>query len=221
MKAIKLIKISVKMISFLAAASLFFNSASWGAESAPLVGNRVGTGKGAAAKYLAKEPEAPSRSASDNGMLMLQVGPFTDSVSYAWKGSDKRTKVGSATYGVTYLFDQWNSIDVNFRGEFTEYKIDDQQLLKLSLMPLWTFPMWESHFPLYFGLGAGLGIFFKQVESESNLAFDYQLVLGVRVPELLQNAGFAMEFGMKNHLHLLSDGQFNGTTLTVGTVFTF
>ncbi len=201
-----------------AAACLLASSTLW-AQSAPLVGNKVG--KGAASKYLAKDPEAPAHSAHDNGMLMILVGPYTDSVAYAWQGSDKRTKVGSATYGVTYLFDQWNAIDVNFRGEFSEFKIDDQQLLKLSLMPLWTFPMWESHFPLYFGLGAGLGVFFKQVEGESNLSFDYQLIVGVRVPELLQNAGFAMEFGMKNHLHILSDGQFNGTSLTVGTVFTF
>jgi hypothetical protein len=154
-------------------------------------------------------------------MMMILVGPYTESTAYLWKGSDKRTKVGSASYGVTYLFDQWSAMDVNFRGDFSEYKIDDERLLKLSLMPLWTFPMWESHFPLYFGLGGGLGIFFKQIEAESNLSFDYQLVLGVRVPELVDSVGFSIEFGLKNHLQLLSDGQFNGMALTAGTVFSF
>lgn len=192
------------------------------AQSAPKVGNNVG--KGAAAKYLAKDTEVlegAERGVQNRQMLMILVGPYLDSTSYLWKGSAKRTKVGIATYGVTYLFDRWSAIDVNFRGEFSEYKIDDDRLLKLSLMPLWTFPMWESDFPLYFGLGAGLGIFFRQVEDESNLSFDYQLVTGLRVPDLFEGVGFAMEFGLKNHLHILSDGQFNGTNISVGTVFSF
>lgn len=210
--------ISYGPVQMTAIAMLLVFASSSMAEDAPRVG------RGAAAKYLTppppEKPQQATRAAQDN-MLMILVGPYVDSVSYAWKGSDKRTKIGTSSYGITYLFEQWNSVDVNFRADFTEYKIDDENFLKLSLLPLWTFPLMESRFPLYFGLGAGMGVFFKQVQDESNLSLDYQLVAGVRVPDLLGTSGFALEFGLKNHLHLLSDGQFNGTFLNVGAVFTF
>ena len=186
-------------------------------------------GRKAAARYLAKEPADSSRESSSSaasrapsdGLLMLHVGGYSSSTSYQWKDSDKRTGVGKATYGVTYLFDQWSGLDVNVRFDFNEFKIDDERATKLSLMPLWTFPRAETHFPLYFGMGAGLGVFFTQLTDESNISFDYQLVAGVRFQDLYENLGAFVEFGMKNHLHLLSDGQFNGTALSAGAVFTF
>lgn len=179
-------------------------------------------GRGAAAKYLSKESaETSSRSSSNSNYLYILAGPYINSASYAWKGSDKRTGIAKNSYGVTYLFDQWHNIDVNIRADFNDFIVDDERLLKMSLMPLWTLPLVETRFPLYFGLGAGLGIFFKQVDEESNLSFDYQLVMGIRVPDLLENVGPVIEFGMKNHIHLVSDGQLNATVLTVGAIFSF
>jgi hypothetical protein len=83
------------------------------------------------------------------------------------------------------------------------------------------FPDANSRFPLYFGGGAGLGVFFKQLENESALSFDYQLVAGARFFDLIDNFGLMIETGMKNHILLFSDGQFNGVFLTVGGVFNF
>jgi hypothetical protein len=59
------------------------------------------------------------------------------------------------------------------------------------------------------------------VDQESNISLDYQLVTGLRFPDLFENAGFVMEFGMKNHLHILSDGQLNATALSIGAIFSF
>lgn len=183
-------------------------------------------GRDAAAKYFGNPPPdqerevAQSYSGGDR-LLALQIGGFIKSAAYEWGGGGKKEKVGKASYGVTYLFDQWAGIDVNIRGDFNEYKIGDERAIKFSIMPLWTVPMAESNFPLYFGLGTGLGVYFKQIEDESNISFDYQLVAGLRLRDVLESVGFVVEFGLKNHLHLLSDGQFNGTALTVGTVFSF
>ncbi len=182
-------------------------------------------GRRAAAKYF--EDAKPSREvasdggSSGDGLLMLHIGGYSSSTSYAWKDSNKRTGVGKATYGITYLFDQWGGLDTNVRFDFNEYKIDDERATKLSVMPLWTFPRASSKFPLYFGFGAGAGIFFTQLQDESNLSLDYQLVLGARMIDLYENLGAFIEFGMKNHIHVLSDGQFNGMPLSAGAVFTF
>ena len=180
-------------------------------------------GKNAASKYFQSTSEvrdASSQSLSE-GLLMLHVGGFSSSTSYNWKDNNKRGGVGKATYGVTYLYDHWNGLDVNLRFDFIEYKIDEERALKLSLLPLWTFPMAAKHFPLYFGLGVGPGIFFNQLADESNLSLDYQLIAGARFMDLYENFGAFIEFGLKNHLHILSDGQFNGTALVAGAVFTF
>lgn len=201
-------------------------------KSAPVVGKK------AADKYFGRSPAAAvdvteadsssddreSRRFSGGGgeeMMMLSLGTFLNSTSYNWKGSDKREDIGRLSYGVTYLFDRWSKLDTNLRMDFNEFKLDDQRALKLSLMPLWTFPAAESRFPIYFGFGMGLGVFFQQVPEESNLSFDYQLVAGARFMDLFENFGFFVEAALKNHLHLLSDGQFNGTALTAGAVFTF
>lgn len=192
-------------------------------------------GKKAAAKYFGRTPadgaidvtdedvDSPRRSHRVSGeeVMMLSLGTFVNSTSYNWKGSDKRQDIGRVSYGVTYLFDEWSKLDANLRMDFNEYKLGDDRALKLSIMPLWTFPAAESRFPIYFGFGLGLGVFFQQIPDESNLSFDYQLVGGARFMDLFENFGFFVELALKNHLHLLSDGQFNGTALTAGAVFTF
>ena len=59
------------------------------------------------------------------------------------------------------------------------------------------------------------------VPGESFLAVQYQLVAGARLFNVVGQTGFFIESGLKNHINLLSDGQFNGYFLTVGTIFTF
>ncbi len=181
-------------------------------------------GKKEANKYFQKEIETQDVSSprsKGDGLLMLHVGGFSNSTAYQWKDNNKRTGVGRASYGVTYLYDHWGSLDVNIRLDFIEYKVDDERALKLSLLPLWTFPMAESHFPLYFGFGVGPGVYFNQLAEESTLSLDYQLIAGARFLDLVENFGAFIEFGLKNHLHVLSDGQFNGTALVAGIAFTF
>jgi len=161
-----------------------------------------------------------TRSLSGFEVLMLNIGSFVGSDSYFW-GSSQYSNLGRANYGVTYLYDQWRGMDRNIRLEFSEYRLENQLPRKLSILPLITFPRAETKFPLYFGFGAGIGVIFNQLKGESDLSFDYQLVSGVRFLDIFDQVGFFVEFSMKNHLFILSDGQFNGTALNTGVVFTF
>ena len=92
-----------------------------------------------------------------NHVLMLHVGQATSSQSYDWKVSGRLDGVAHASYGVTYLFDQWWGMDANIRLDFNEYNLLGTRATKLSLLPLVTFPDASTQFPLYFGMGAGLG----------------------------------------------------------------
>ena len=180
-------------------------------------------GRKAASQYFEKDAEMVRQVAGEptENMLMLHLGTYINSQAYQWTQDGKLENVGKANYGVTYLFTDWHSIDVNIRGDFSEYKINDQRAVKLSFLPLLTFPQAETHFPLYFGLGAGAGVFFQQASGESSLSLDYQLVAGARFMDLFDTVGMFAEFGLKNHIHILSDGQFNGTVFSAGAIFHF
>lgn len=191
------------------------------------------TGKQAAQTYFQsdkdKESESeggtfnkPSRSfQKGDHYLALHFGNFVQGDAWNWGQTEKQKETGKSSAGLTYRFDEWGQSDLSIRIDFNEYLIKTEKPLKMSLMPVIIFPEASSRFPLYFGAGAGLGVFFKQIEGESNVSFDYQLFMGARFFNIYDSAGFFIETGLKNHLHLTSDGQFNGTYLCLGALFTF
>jgi hypothetical protein len=184
-------------------------------------------GRGAAAKYFspAREPNQSQSQfvgGSSDRVLSLHFGKFMDSQAYEWGRTGRENQVGGFQAGVTYRLGEWvNSMDLNLRVDYHEFDVLGEQTSKISIMPLITFPDAASRFPLYFGFGGGLGVFFNQVQKKSPLSFDYQLILGARFFDVFERTGFFVEGGLKNHLHLLTTGQFNGSFLTFGAVFTF
>lgn len=202
-----------------------------GAQSQPIVGKK------AAEKYFpapveeevkadpsyetqAAEPVASGRSSTEE-MMMLGLGSFLNSETYNWNGSAKQENVGRITYGFTYLLQEEAKYDINLRVDFTEYRVVTERAFKMSVLPVLTFPRFTADFPIYFGVGLGLGIFFVQVPDESSLSFDYQLLGGARFMDVIENAGLFVELALKNHLLLTTNGQFNGISLTAGGVFNF
>lgn len=203
---------------------IFFGSSSW---AAPAVGRQINkgpAGRDAAAEYFQKKPDENDRAenSSSDHFLALHFGKLMNSESWDWGGSGKLEDVGGNTYGLTYRFDEYTkSMDMNLRVDFEEFKINDEKPLKMSILPMFIFPEASSKFPIYFGFGAGLGVYFKQVRGSSAISFDYQLVTGARFFDVYGNTGFFIEAGLKNHLHLLSSGQLNSSFLSGGAVFTF
>jgi hypothetical protein len=198
------------------------------ADEAPRVG------RGAAAKYFEKrDPDAAEEKGQSaevvagpsDHYLALHLGKMMSSTAYEWGTQSKQTDVGDFTAGLTYRVGEWrNSMDLNIRLDFIQYSLvadGETKPLKLSILPLITFPDATSKFPLYFGFGIGPGVFFRQSEGEATLSLDYQLIAGARFFDVVDNAGFFIETGLKNHLQLWNSGQFNGTFLSAGAVFTF
>jgi hypothetical protein len=173
-------------------------------------------GRQAAAKYMQKA----ATKVRGEQTLALHYGKYMNSQSYVW-GEGSSSNPAQSTYGLTYFMSDWSNFDMSLRVDFNEYELQDQKPMKMSLLPLWTFPRAEAGFPLYFGLGLGVGAFFRQLPNESNLSLDYQLVAGARLMDVFEAIGFLIEFGMKNHLNLLSDGQFNSVFVAAGVVFSF
>lgn len=192
------------------------------------VGKKVG--KAHASRYFqnskSEETEANEASRSPAAVsdhyLMLGFGRMMSSDAWDWGRAGKESNVGGNGLTVTYRMGEWtNSMDLHLRIDYTEYDPSSRKATKLSFVPMITFPDATSRFPLYFGGGVGLGVFFTQVPDESPLAFDYQLVIGARFFDVFEHTGFFVETGLKNHLLLTSSGQLNGTFLSGGAVFTF
>lgn len=189
------------------------------------------TGRKRASEYFQKRqkanPQSPRTSTpvsspgGDPRYLSLHAGGFLDSDSYNW-GAGDQTDVGKLNLGVSYRIGEWvNSMDLLFRTEFTTFDLNEGRAQKLSFLALLTFPDANSRFPLFFGAGLGPAVFTKQLNDESVLALDYQVIAGVRVFDVIDTVGLQLEFGLKNSLHLLDDGQFSGLFLGAGTVFSF
>ncbi|CAN5686361.1 hypothetical protein BH10BDE1_BH10BDE1_00770 [soil metagenome] len=159
--------------------------------------------------------------ASDH-YLAVHVGFFPNDNAYKWGIPDNQTNVGKYNFGLTYRMGEWvNSMDLLVRFDVARIELAEGPVTKFSFLPVITFPDATSRFPLYFGAGVGLGVFGNQIAGESGISLDYQFLAGARFFNLWGQTGLFVEGGIKNHLLLLSDGQFNGTFIATGLVFTF
>jgi hypothetical protein len=173
-------------------------------------------GREAAQKYFVADSELKEPSTN---LLMIHYGQFVNSDAYSWADQSPVDGAGLSTVGVTYGLDRWSGFDVNIRVDIMNYNVGGTAAQQLAVMPLITFPRSQSKFPIYFGVGAGPGIFTQQLTNKSALALDYELLVGARFTDLYQGVGTFIEGAMKNDFFALSTGQFIGTALEFGLVF--
>ena len=193
-------------------------------------------GKKAAARYFQGEVQSSADSqtpskrnpsnietlAPDEHFLTFGFSHYLNSDSYRWGPAGSEEKVGEWGLDMMYRIRQFsNTFDEAIRVSYNEFDVSNYRASKLGFMYALTLPEAGSQFPLYFGAAAGAGVFLKQFPEESPLSFDYQLYLGLRLFNVIEKTGFYVEGGLKNHLLITTDGQFNGTYLAAGAVFTF
>lgn len=167
-------------------------------------------------------PITPVRVLSGNPRYLdIHLGTYFDDQAFKWGGGDQ-SNIGGFNAGVTYRLGEWiNSADFLMRMDYMAYGLKEGAARKLALSGMVAFPDVSSRFPVYFGAGLGAGAFVRQIPNESALSIDYSLVAGLRFFDVIDRTGFMLESGLKNHLNVLSDGQFNGLFVNVGTVFNF
>jgi hypothetical protein len=168
------------------------------------------------------EPEKKHLGLDEDHYLAIYYGGYLNDKQHRWGGNTSGDDVADGIFGVNYRVGEWvSSMDLYFRGEINTFSLDNKDPYKISLMAAVAFPDARSEFPLYFGLGAGPGIFFSQLEDESDVSLDYVLFAGARVFQLFSNVGIMVEGGLRGHLHLLSSGQHEGVFVAAGAVFGF
>lgn len=172
--------------------------------------------------YQNRYPSSIESLSPQDHYLAIGIGSYSSVSAYNWGNGSKQTDIGKVGFDLTYRLTQDSTLyDEIVRISYNNFEPIGQKSSKMSFLYGITFPDAGSQFPLYFGIAAGPGIFFKQLDGESVLALDYQLMLGLRLFNIFENTGFFVEGGLRNHLHITSDGQLNGTFISVGAVFTF
>lgn len=159
---------------------------------------------------------------SEDHYMSLGFGTYSGSSAFNWGQGGREDDVAKWGVDLSYrMLEQEYLFDQSLRLSYNEFEVISQKTTKLSFMYMITFPEATSKFPLYFGGSAGFGVFMQQLKDESALTLDYQLFLGLRIFNVFDSVGLYVEGGLRNHLQLTSDGQLNGTFLSLGTVFTF
>jgi hypothetical protein len=198
-----------------------------GAQAPVRAPEKTKVGEDAATDYFRKR--APVKGAASAAkvqnserVLGVHIGTFLNDTAYRWGRTNKLEDAGKGMIGVTYRVGEWtSSMDLNIRAELMRYDVDKDDPLKLSVMPIVAFPDARSAFPLYFGAGLGVGIFFEQAGDESDISADYALIVGARFPTVFESGGLFFETGLKGQIHLLSSGQHDGVFLSAGALFAF
>lgn len=189
-----------------------------GASTSSSIEKGTKVGRAAAQKYFIKEDS--SSGVVNTRLLSLHIGGYLRSKAYQWGDRASDESIGVQTTGVTYKIGEWpQTMDLNLRIDYMQFEVGRSRPIKVSFLSMMTFPDSATGFPLYFGAGIGPGIFLSQMLGESVLSLDYQLIFGVRWTDIWRNSGFFIESGIKDHLHVLSDGQFTSQFLTAGAVF--
>ncbi len=190
----------------------------------PSLGMGAETGKTAALKYFTGDakrqvktrvPASQSFNLQGDQILAVAVGSLINSKSYNWAGEES---IPGWNVEVFYQKAGTGIFGQGFHLEMQKFATGDDELTKVSMLFSLTFPRRLS-FPVYLGVAAGPGYFLKQKENESDFAFDYKAYLGLRLNQI--HSQYFVQSGVKNHVHVLSDGQFVGWFVSSGVAYTF
>ena len=110
------------------------------------------------------------------------------------------TGAGRMTAEMTYRMGALSALaDWSLRVDYLGYGLPDGNAAELAFSPVLMIPEATSKFPVYFGIGAGPGIFVQQVSQQSSICMNYQIFGGLRFYDVLENTGFFVEAGLKNN----------------------
>ena len=182
----------------------------------------VETGKKAAMKYFTKKPASTSTFKAPRGpastsyaqLFSLSAGALVNGKSYQWLDDE----LGGWNLQLSYRRATTGWLAQAFHLEFQKFTTLEEEFSKVSFLLNFVFPRSIS-FPVYIGAGAGPGFFLNQYNNESLWTMDYKGYIGLRLNQ--DHSQFILESGVKNHVHMLSDGQFIGWFVSSGVAYKF
>ena len=112
--------------------------------------------------------------------------------------------------------------DVQLRASLLASQLEEGKEVSLELSALLTFPEIRSQFPIFFGMGFGLGFYpFYILEDIPSFSFHSPFLLGIRLFEIYHNLGVGAELNLRIHFPMSERQFYLETTLQFQIIFQF
>ena len=112
--------------------------------------------------------------------------------------------------------------DVQLRASLLAAQLEEGKEASLELSALLTFPEIRSQFPIFFGMGFGLGFYpFYILEDIPFFSFHIPFLFGIRLFEIYHNLGAGAELNLRIHFPMSELQFYLETTIQFQIIFQF
>ncbi len=112
--------------------------------------------------------------------------------------------------------------DLNLQWSVFSTRLERHRVFFLEVTPRISFPEVQAAFPLYIGLGAGVGFYPRYlVRKVASVSLNGQVFMGFRLLELYHNLGFSSEINLKMYHPFSETSNYLDVLCQMGLIFSF
>lgn len=170
---------------------------------------------GSVQSYFSKKQETVSHQRS----MLLYAGPSVYSKAKGFKGDP----FDSFILGFRQQFKEVMGIgDFGLKAEIQSLRLKTGRATQINVTPVFSLPDEASGFPVYVGLGGGIGFYpYFILDSKPSLSVNFQLFTGIRLADLYENLGINGELTLHAHIPFREERLYMETIVSLGLVFSF
>lgn len=112
--------------------------------------------------------------------------------------------------------------DFNLKTELQNFRLNAGRATQINITPVFSLPEMENGFPVYVGLGAGLGFYpYHILKGKPFFSLNTQFFVGLRLPNLYANLGLHAEMVLHMHIPFQDNRLYMDTIANLGIIFSF
>ena len=112
--------------------------------------------------------------------------------------------------------------DFNLKAELQNFRLNKDRATQINITPIFSLPEIENGFPVYVGLGAGMGFYpYLILRNKPFLSLNAQFFVGLRLINFYKNLGLNAELLLHIHRPFLDNRLYMNTMGNLGVIFSF
>ena len=112
--------------------------------------------------------------------------------------------------------------DFNLKAELQNFRLNTGRATQINLTPVFSLPEIKNGFPIYVGLGAGMGFYpYLILKGKSFFSLNTQFFVGLRLINFYENLGLNAELVLHIHMPFQDNHLHMDTFANLGVVFSF
>lgn len=159
--------------------------------------------------------------ASDQRSMVLYLGSsiYSDNAVKNFK----RKPLSSWVLGFQQQIKEISGLgDFNLKTELQNFRLTTGRATQINITPVFSLPESENGFPVYVGLGAGLGFYpYHILKGNPFFSLNTQFFTGLRLTNLYENLGLHVELALYMHIPFQDKRLYMDTIASLGVIFSF